>query len=389
MVKLLSRLFLNKAKTDSEKRRGYGILCSVLGVFLNVFLFAVKFTVGRLSGSLSVTADAFNNLSDSGSSIITVLGFKLAAKKPDPGHPFGHGRMEYLSGLAVSVMITVMGVELAISSVKKIITPEAPEINAAVFISLAASILIKLYMFAYNRSYGKRFNSPAMLATASDSISDAASTAVVLISSAVTFFTSFNTDAYCGAAVSLFIIYAGLKSVYDTVDPLLGKPPEKEFTDKISEIVRGGNCVIGMHDLIVHDYGPGRRMITLHAEVPASGDVLEMHDEIDNLERRLSEELGCHAVIHMDPIQTDDEEVNRLRVMTDEVLEDISPEIKMHDFRVVSGTTHTNLIFDVLVSFSFKMSDSEIQKTVAEKLSQRDPSLRAVISVDRDYTESK
>ena len=358
----------------------------MLGVFLNIVLFAVKFAVGKISGSLSVTADAFNNLSDSGSSVITILGFKLAAKKPDPGHPFGHGRMEYLSGLAVSVMITVMGAELGISSVKKIFSPEPPEISTAVFVSLAVSIIVKLYMFAYNRSYGKKYASPAMLATAPDSISDAVSTGVVLISSAVTYFTDINTDAYCGAAVSLFILYAGLKSVYDTVDPLLGKAPEKDFTDRISDIVLSGKCVLGMHDLIVHDYGPGRRMISLHAEVPASGDLLEMHDEIDNLERRLSDELGCHAVIHMDPIQTDDEEVNRLRVMTDEVLEDISTDIKMHDFRVVSGTTHTNLIFDVLVSFSFKMTDAQLQKLIADKIAQRDPSLHAVVSVDRDYT---
>lgn len=386
MVNLLSHIFLKRAKTDSEKRRGYGLLCSALGVFLNIVLFAVKFAVGKISGSLSVTADAFNNLSDSGSSVITILGFKLAAKKPDPGHPFGHGRMEYLSGLAVSVMITVMGAELGISSVKKIFSPEPPEISTAVFVSLAVSILVKLYMFAYNRSYGKKYASPAMLATASDSISDAVSTGVVLISSAVTYFTDINTDAYCGAAVSLFILYAGLKSVYDTVDPLLGKAPEKDFTDRISDIVLSGKCVLGIHDLIVHDYGPGRRMISLHAEVPASGDLLEMHDEIDNLERRLSDELGCHAVIHMDPIQTDDEEVNRLRVMTDEVLEDISTDIKMHDFRVVSGTTHTNLIFDVLVSFSFKMTDAQLQKLIADKIAQRDPSLHAVVSVDRDYT---
>lgn len=386
MVNLLSHIFLKRAKTDSEKRRGYGLLCSALGVFLNIVLFAVKFAVGKISGSLSVTADAFNNLSDSGSSVITMLGFKLAAKKPDPGHPFGHGRMEYLSGLAVSVMITVMGAELGISSVKKIFSPEPPEISTAVFVSLAVSILVKLYMFAYNRSYGKKYASPAMLATASDSISDAVSTGVVLISSAVTYFTDINTDAYCGAAVSLFILYAGLKSVYDTVDPLLGKAPEKDFTDRISDIVLSGKCVLGIHDLIVHDYGPGRRMISLHAEVPASGDLLEMHDEIDNLERRLSDELGCHAVIHMDPIQTDDEEVNRLRVMTDEVLEDISTDIKMHDFRVVSGTTHTNLIFDVLVSFSFKMTDAQLQKLIADKIAQRDPSLHAVVSVDRDYT---
>ena len=386
MIKLLSHIFLKRAETDSENRRGYGLICSALGVFLNIVLFAVKFAVGKISGSLSVTADAFNNLSDSGSSVISILGFKLAAKKPDPGHPFGHGRMEYLSGLAVAVLITVMGAELGISSVKKIFAPEPPEISAAVFASLAASIVVKLYMFAYNRSYGKKYASPAMLATASDSISDAVSTGVVFISSAVTYFTDVNTDAYCGAAVSLFILYAGLKSVYDTVDPLLGKAPEKELTEKISNVVLSGKCVLGIHDLIVHDYGPGRRMISLHAEIPASGDLLEMHDEIDNLERRLSDELGCNAVIHMDPIQTDDEEVNRLRVMTDEVLEDISPEIKMHDFRVVSGTTHTNLIFDVLVSFSFKMTDSQLQKLIAEKMTQRNPSLRTVVSVDRDYT---
>lgn len=388
MIELLAKIFI-KNKTEKEPREAYGTLCSVTGIGLNILLFAVKFIAGTLSGAISVTADAFNNLSDSGSSVITLLGFRLAGKKPDPSHPFGHGRMEYLSGLAVSALIIVMGVELFTGSVSKILHPESPEISALVFAVLGVSILVKLYMWSYNRKYGKKYSSTAMLATASDSISDVASTAVVLVSTLVTYFTNVNIDAYCGAAVALFILYAGGRSAYETIQPLLGSPPEKEFVTGIEKTVLESGVVLGIHDLIVHDYGPGRCMISLHAEVPASGDILEMHDEIDNIERALCERFGCAATIHMDPIQTDNETVNILKSLASEVINGIDPSIRMHDFRVVTGETHTNLIFDVLVSFSFRLGDDELKAEIDRRIKEKDPKLFTVITVDKDYVEAK
>ena len=388
MIELLSKIFI-KNKEEKDLREAYGMLCSGTGIGLNILLFAIKFIAGSLSGAISVTADAFNNLSDSGSSVITMLGFRLAGKKPDPSHPFGHGRMEYLSGLAVSLLILLMGVELLKSSVDKIFHPETPEISALVFVILGVSIAVKLYMWSYNRKYGKKYSSSAMTATASDCISDVASTSAVLLSMVITYFSNVNIDAYCGAAVALFILYAGCRSAYETVQPLLGMPPEKEFTESIEKTVLESGIVLGIHDLVVHDYGPGRRMISLHAEVPAEGDILELHDEIDNIERKLTEELGCLATIHMDPIQTDNETVNALKAVAEEVILNIDPSVRMHDFRVVTGETHTNLIFDVLVSYSFRLKDEELKAEISRRIKEKDSKLFCVITVDKDYVESK
>ena len=388
MIRLLSRFFIGN-RDGKDLREAYGMLCSGVGIGLNILLFAIKFIAGTLSGAISVTADAFNNLSDSGSSVITLLGFRLAGKKPDPSHPFGHGRMEYLSGLAVSVLIVVMGIELLKSSVDKIFHPEAPEISALVFAILAVSIAVKLYMWSYNRKYGKKYSSSAMCATASDCISDVASTSVVLASMLITYFTNVNIDAYCGTAVALFILYAGIKSAYETVQPLLGMPPEKEFVDGIEKCVLESGVVLGIHDMVVHDYGPGRCMVSLHAEVPAEGDILDLHDEIDNIERKICESFGCSATIHMDPIQTDNEVVNKLKALVLETIRAIDPDIRMHDFRVVTGDTHTNLIFDVLVSYSFRLKDDELKAEISKKIKEKDAKLFCVITVDKDYVESR
>lgn len=388
MIKLLSKLFIKNGMTGEELRQKYGMLCSGAGITLNVLLFVIKFIAGSLSGAISVTADAFNNLSDSGSSLITMLGFRLAAKKPDPGHPFGHGRIEYLSGIAVSILIVLMGFELLTSSVNKIMTPEVPEISAVVFIILAVSIAVKFYMFLYNRKYGKMYNSAAMKATATDCLSDMVSTGVVFISMIITYFTKVNIDAYCGLAVAAFILFAGLKSAYETIGPLLGQPPEKDFVEKIEKIVMSGKDVLGVHDLMVHDYGPGRCMISLHAEVPASGDILEIHDEIDNLERELCEQLGCVAVIHMDPVQTDNENVARLKAIAEDVCQKIFEGMKIHDFRIVEGNTHTNLIFDVVVPHSVKMSDIEIKESIDGKIKEIDSKLFTVVTVDKDFVNT-
>ncbi|MBE6716700.1 MAG: cation transporter [Ruminococcaceae bacterium] len=388
MISLLTKIFV-KEQSDSEKlRQIYGMICSGAGIALNIMLFVIKFVAGSLSGAISVTADAFNNLSDSGSSLITMFGFRLAAKKPDPGHPFGHGRIEYLSGIAVSILIVLMGFELLTGSVDKIMHPEVPETGILVFSILAVSIFVKFYMFLYNRKYGKICNSAAMKATATDCLSDMISTSVVFVSMLITRFTSVNIDAYCGLAVAAFILYAGLKSAYETIGPLLGQPPEPEFVQRIEDIVLAGKNVLGVHDLIVHDYGPGRRIISLHAEVPAKGDILALHDEIDNIERDLGEKLGCIAVIHMDPVETDNENVRKLKTLCENVCKDIYSEIKLHDFRIVEGNTHTNIIFDVVVPHGFRLSDAEIKAVIEEKVKNHDKTLFTVVTVDKDFSQA-
>ncbi len=388
MIKLLTKIFVKEKSQGEELRQIYGMICSGAGIALNVLLFLIKFIAGSLSGAISVTADAFNNLSDSGSSLITMFGFRMAAKKPDPEHPFGHGRIEYLSGIAVSILIILMGFELLTSSFDKIMHPEAPETSLLVFIILAVSIAVKFYMFMYNRKYGKICNSAAMKATATDCLSDMISTFVVFVSMIITHFTSVNIDAYCGLAVSLFILWAGIKSAYETIGPLLGQPPEKEFVEQIEKIVLSGKDILGVHDLMVHDYGPGRCMVSLHAEVPANGDILEIHDEIDNLERELTDKLGCLSVIHMDPIQTDNEKVLKLKELAAEVCKDIYEDMKLHDFRIVEGNTHTNLIFDVVIPHGFKMSDSEIKNKIDEKIKEYDKKLFTVVTVDKEYVKT-
>lgn len=385
MIKLLSKIFIKNEGSGEDIRGKYGMICSGAGIALNILLFIIKFTAGSLSGAISVTADAFNNLSDSGSSLITMFGFRLAAKKPDPGHPFGHGRIEYLSGIAVSILIVLMGFQLFTDSVDKIKNPAVPETGALVFGILGISILVKFYMFLYNRKYGKICNSAAMKATATDCLSDMVSTAVVFVSMIVTHFTSVNIDAYCGLAVSVFILFAGLKSAYETIGPLLGQPPEKEFVEEIEKIVLAGKDILGVHDLIVHDYGPGRCMISLHAEVPASGNLLDIHDEIDNLEKELGDKLGCTAVIHMDPIQTDNENVKMLKAMAENACREIYEGMKLHDFRIVEGNSHTNLIFDVVVPHSIKMTDSEIKAEIDKRIKETDSKLFTVVTVDKDF----
>lgn len=304
MITFLAKLWIKDyQKTDlPEVRQAYGVLCGGVGIGFNILLFLGKFLAGLLSNSIAITADAFNNLSDAGSSLITLVGFKMAGQKPDPGHPFGHGRIEYLTGLLVSLLIILMGFELTTSSFDKILHPEDTLCTPVVIGILAASIVVKFYMFLYNRRTGKKIDSAAMTATATDSFSDMLSTTVVLAATLIGHFTGLHIDGFCGLLVGLFILIAGLRSAGETISPLLGQPPQKEFVDKIEQIVLSHDEILGLHDLIVHDYGPGRTMISLHAEVPASGDLLHLHDTIDNIERELKKELHCDAVIHMDPV---------------------------------------------------------------------------------------
>lgn len=385
MVSLLARFFIrNQDNTkDPAVRQAYGILCGAVGIFLNLCLFAGKFTVGVLSNSIAITADAFNNLSDAGSSIITLIGFKMAGQKPDPHHPFGHGRIEYVSGLLVSIVILLMGVELLKESFSKILHPEELSFSPIALLILLASILVKCYMFLYNRNLGKKLDSTAMAATATDSLSDMMATTVVLAATVVTHFTNLHIDGWCGVLVGLFICYAGYGAARDTISPLLGQAPEKEFVQQINDIVMAHEEVLGIHDLIVHNYGPGRILISLHAEVPADGELLALHDTIDTIEHELRDRLSCHAVIHMDPVCTGDQETSRLKDLVKGYLSEIDASLTMHDFRIVVGPTHTNLIFDVVTPYDFPLSDEELSDRIKERIQRDNPNYFVVIDVDK------
>ena len=385
MISILSRIFIkNHADTsDPGVRRAYGVLCGAVGIFLNVLLFAAKYLAGTLTGSIAIVADAFNNLSDAGSSIITLLGFKLAAKKPDRDHPYGHGRFECIAGLVVSFVILMMGFDLAKSSVTKIFHPEAVDFSILSICILIGSILVKLYMSLYNRAVGKRINSAAVLATATDSISDVCATTMVLAATLIARFTGVNIDGWAGAIVSLVILWAGYNAAKDTIDPLLGQAPDPEFVQRIADIVNRYPEVVGIHDLAVHDYGAGRVMISLHAEVPSSGDIMALHDVIDTIERDLQDELNCSAVIHMDPICTDDALITSTReLLKNRIHEAISPDVSIHDFRMVPGPTHTNVIFDAVVPYDFPRSDAQVQAEISSLVRAIEGDYFAVVTID-------
>lgn len=388
MLTLLINLFIKDKDniSDVKVRENYGVLCSGYGIFLNICLFAGKYLAGVLSASISMMADAFNNLSDAGSSIISLIGFKLASKKPDPGHPFGHGRIEYLAGLGVSALIVIMGYQLCLNSFSKIRHPEETVFSTVSIIILSVSILVKFYMAFYSKKIGKKIDSQTLQATATDSMSDTISTFVVLIGSLITHFTGIKLDGYLGMFVGILILIAGIKSAIEVISPLLGEAPSEEFIKSVEKIVMSYDEIVGIHDLIVHDYGPGRLMITLHAEVPADGNVLDLHDVIDRAEYELGQKLNCHATIHMDPVSVGDEYVDSLKAKVKEILSNMEGIVNFHDFRVVKGNTHTNMMFDVVASYSLKRSDDEIKLDIFNKIQEYDPKLFSVITVDRDFT---
>lgn len=387
MLTLLTKLFIKDSENteNSIVRSQYGSLCGVLGIILNILLFALKLIAGLISGAISIMSDAFNNLTDAGSSLITLIGFRLSEQKPDRDHPFGHGRIEYVSGLIVSMLIILVGFELGSTSIEKIVSPEPVEFSITAVIILAASVIVKAYMAFYNLSIGKKISSSAMKATASDSLCDSIATAVVLACLLISHFFKINIDAYCGLAVSGFILFSGIRSAKETIDPLLGTPPTEEFISEITSIVYSHEGVVGIHDLIVHDYGPGRRMISLHAEVSSDADVLVLHDMIDNVEKELREKLDCDAVIHMDPIVTDDECVNATKVKIAALVKCIDSRLTIHDFRMVQGPTHTNVIFDIVVPFDMKKSDDELRGDIETIVKTIDESYFSVVNIDKSY----
>lgn len=388
MITFMASLFIKDSKNYKEPsvRQAYGVLSGAVGIGLNILLFFGKWLAGMISGSIAITADAFNNLSDAGSSIITLIGFRLSGQEPDPEHPFGHGRMEYISGLLVSVAILVMGFELIGSSIGKLRSPEPIESSALVFGILIASILVKLYMFFYNHSLSKKIESAAMKATSVDSLSDTVATTLVLIATLISKYTGLLLDGWFGILVGLFILYTGGSTLKETIDLLLGQPPKQEFIDEVKEIVLGHSMVHGVHDLIVHDYGPGRVMISLHAEVDVNGDIQDIHEQIDHIEHELQEKLHCSSTIHMDPIVTDDKEVLAMKAKVEEMVHFLDESFSMHDFRMVKGSTRTNLIFDVEVPRKTSYTDNEIVNWLKERIHELPGSKYfAVIQIDHEY----
>ena len=389
MINLLVKTFVKDCGNvqDPQVRQRYGTLSGAVGIFLNLLLSAGKMIAGVLTGSIAITADAFNNLTDAGSSVVTLVGFRMAGKQADGDHPFGHGRIEYLSGLAVSVVILLVGLELAKSSVEKIIHPEPVEFSWLSAGILAAAICVKLWMSYFNRSLSRRIGSAAMAATATDSLSDAAATSAVLLSSLIGRFTGVNIDAWAGILVAIFILRAGWGAAKDTLNPLLGQSPDPELVREIERTVLAHPQVVGIHDMIIHDYGPGRSMMSLHAEVPAGADIMAVHDEIDAIERELKAKYRIDASIHMDPIVTGDETISKARKMVSELVREVDPAMTIHDFRMTSGPRHRNLIFDVVVPYSVKSTDDEVRREIERKIRSADPNSFAVIQIDRAYTQ--
>jgi len=388
MTNFLIRRFIKNYENTSSPgvRQAYGRLSGVTGIVLNLLLALGKLLAGLLTGAISVTADAFNNLSDAASSVVTLIGFRLAGQKPDADHPFGHGRMEYLSGLFVSVLILLVGVELIQTSFDKILHPAEVEFSWLSAGILLVSILVKLWMGLFNRKLGRAIQSAAMQATATDSLSDCVATAAVLAGLLVSHFFHLSIDGWVGLAVSAFILKAGWGAMKDTIDPLLGKPADPDLVASIEQTVLAHEEISGIHDLVIHDYGPGRRMMSLHAEVSADCDILSVHDEIDNIEKELFDTYGIQSVIHMDPVRND-EQTLQLRGKVALLVQAIDPALTIHDFRTVPGPTHTNILFDVVAPHGFRLEDDQLKVSIRQAVSVLDPSYFAVIEIDHAFTE--
>lgn len=370
---------------DINVRASYGKLSGRVGIFCNAFLFAVKFIMGTISGSVSITADAVNNLSDAASSVISLIGFKMAEKPADEDHPYGHARYEYLSGLTVAVMIILIGFELFKTSFDKVIHPSTVDFSIALVIVLAVSILIKLWMAFFNKSLGKKINSSALEATAADSRNDVISTSAVLVAAVISHFFKINLDGYMGIAVAVFILYSGIGLVKDTLDPLLGKAPEPELVDYIQKKILSYDGVLGTHDLMIHDYGPGRKFASVHVEMAAEGDVLKSHDIIDNIERDFLSKDNLNIIVHYDPIVTKDDIVNDFRSWLMEQVKSIDPHLSIHDLRIVPGNSHTNLVFDCVMPHCINMSPSELKAEIRRLVNIKYPNYYCIITIDSSY----
>lgn len=387
MTNFLIRLFIRGYRdiNNSGVRERYGAFAGIVGIVSNLLLFAVKIVVGTVFNSIAITADAVNNLSDSGSSLVTLFGFKLSGKPADAQHPFGHARIEYISGLVISFIVIILGVQLVQGSVAKIINPEEVQFSYILVFALVVSILIKLWQASFYRQLARRIQSSALSAAAVDSRNDVFSTAVVLIGVFIARWTGLYLDGYLGLIVALFILVSGVKLVIETSNPLLGTVPSKELVEEIYARVLSYEGILGMHDLVVHNYGANNIFASVHCEVPSSQDIMISHDIIDNIERDIKEEMGIDMVVHMDPIDVDDERTNQLRETTGEIIQGISPQIGMHDFRVVWGITHSNLIFDIEVPHEFPIADADLVAQIKAGIKALDSSYEVIITVDHDY----
>lgn len=387
MTEWLIRHFVKgyEYQDDPKVRTAYGQFAGIVGIICNILLCTAKGFIGFLAGSVSIIADALNNLSDAASNVISLLGFKLASKPADPEHPYGHGRYEYLSGLAVAVIIVVIGVELIQSSVDKVLNPTPTEFNLVVAIILILSILVKLWMAVFNRTVGKRISSTTLEATAVDSRNDVIATAVVLICAVISSQTGIDLDGWVGIAVGVFIVYSGIQLMRETVSPLLGKAAEPEVVAHIQKKIMSYPGVLGTHDLMVHDYGPGRQFASAHVEMAAEADPMESHDLIDNIEQDFKNDEGLIVTLHYDPIVTDDPEVKNLRNQINELVKSIDPQLSIHDLRTVPGPTHTNVIFDCVKPADFALSDDELKERISELVVKKHPKAICKITIDQSY----
>ncbi len=387
MINLLLKLFIrgNEQLNDGEKRIKYSVFAGALGIVCNFVLFVLKFTVGSIMSSIAIVSDAFNNLSDMGSSVVAIIGAKLSGKKPDKEHPFGHGRVEYISSLIVSFIIILVGFELLKSSASKIFSPVSVTLSPILLGILCLSLPVKFWMYSYNKYLGREIGSGTLLATSRDSINDVIATGAVILSAVVSEFINFPPlDGIVGTVVSVIIMYSGFRISMDTIGLLLGTAPDKKLIDGIRSRVIDAPGVSGVHDLIVHDYGPGRILASVHAEVPDDCDVVEIHEVIDDLEKRIETELGVHIVVHMDPISVKCEQTAEIRELVRSIVKGIDSGMDIHDFRMTDGTNNLNLIFDVEVSPEFSDIDG-LKGKIAQKLTEKDERFNAVINVDFIY----
>jgi cation diffusion facilitator family transporter len=386
----LVKLFVKSPQDvkNAKVREQYGKLSSITGIAVNLLLFAAKFAIGTLSGSISIVGDSVNNLSDAGSSIISLVSFKLSNKPADTGHPFGHARVEYISSSIVAVIILFIGMELMKTSVNKIMHPETVDFNLVIILILAISIGSKAWLYFFNRRIGQRIDSTILQATAADSLSDVLATSAVLLSGIASRMSGLQLDGWMGAIVAVFIMLSGIKILRKTMNSILGEGPSEETVQRIEDFIRHYEGVLGIHDLVVHDYGPGHCFASVHVEVDSNVEILASHDLIDNIERDIAFDMGIHLVIHLDPIITDNPFVNEMQQMTENVVKSVDNTLSIHDFRVVKGSTHNNLIFDVLVPNECKLCESKIQDRIIQKIKELDSKLYVVLTIDRSYVSS-
>ena len=370
---------------DSKVREQYGVLSSIVGIFCNIILFVLKFIIGTMANSIAIISDGFNNLSDCASCIVTLFGYKMAAKPADKDHPFGHGRMEYLTSLVIAVVILFVGVELLKGSWAKIWQPEQVEFSVVAVCSVVISVSIKVWMGFFNRNLGKKINSTVMLATSKDSFNDVLATSATLIALVAALFTDAPIDGIIGIVVSVFILISGYGIIKETVDQLLGQPADPKLVNDIKNMVEETDVAIGMHDLIIHSYGPGKLIGSVHVEVDGKGDIMEIHDAIDELERNIYDELNVMITIHMDPVETDNEEINKCKALLEKILCEIDSNLSMHDFRIVSGPSHTNLIFDIVIPYECKLSEKFIKEEIDRRLKNCDKVYYTVITFDKNF----